>query len=119
MKFKHWQDVVNAVLGAWVIASPWILGFAANEFAMVGSIVLGVALLAVAFGAILVPGAWEEWAETLLGMMAIVAPWVLGFSAEQTPRLGMVATGIVIAGLALWTLTTDPDYGFGAEPAAH
>jgi hypothetical protein len=24
---KHWQDPVNAVLGVWLIVSPWVLGF--------------------------------------------------------------------------------------------
>src|SRR5882724_11628663 len=26
-QMKHWQDPVNAVLGAWLILSPWVLGF--------------------------------------------------------------------------------------------
>ena len=26
---KHWQDPVNAAAGAWLIVSPWVLGFSA------------------------------------------------------------------------------------------
>lgn len=111
MKLKHWQDVVNAVLGAWLILSPWAVGFQSESMAMVNAVAIGVALIAAALGAIFVPSAWEEWTECALGVWLIVSPWVLEFTAVQTAMLAMVATGFVIAVLALWTLATDEEYG--------
>jgi hypothetical protein len=109
-QIKHWQDAVNGVLGAWLVLSPWALGFTAETFATGNAVIVGVALVAAALGAILVPRAWEEWTECVLGLWLVVSPWALGFSAQREAMLAAVATGAVIALLALWTLATDKDY---------
>jgi len=108
-QLKHWQDVVNAVLGVWLILSPWAIGFQAEQVAMANAIIIGVLLLAAALGAIFVPRAWEEWTEGVLGLWMIVSPWALGFSALSA-RGNAVLSGIVIVLLAAWTLATDKDY---------
>jgi SPW repeat len=110
LKLKHWQDVVNAVLGVWLLASPWALAYQGETSAMGNAVVVGIALAAAALGAILVPRAWEEWTELILGVWMIVSPWVLGFAAQQTAMITAVATGVVIAALALWTVLVDKDY---------
>lgn len=110
MQLKHWQDGVNAVLGVWLVLSPWAMGYAAETPAMANAVVIGVALAAAALGAIFVPRAWEEWTEGALGLWLIASPWALGFQALSTPRIVAVATGCVIVVLALWTLFTDKDY---------
>lgn len=51
--FKEWEEWVNLVLGLWVIAAPWILGFAAITAAMTAHVVLGLLIAASA--------AWEIW----------------------------------------------------------
>jgi len=109
-RLKHWQDAVNVVLGAWLVLSPWAMGYAGEAAAMANAIVIGVALIAAALGAIFVPRAWEEWTEGVLGLWLIVSPWVLGFTAMNGARLTAVVTGIAIAALALWTLFSDKDY---------
>ena len=38
---KRWQDWANLVLGAWMVASPWIIGFSTNTPARNGAIALG------------------------------------------------------------------------------
>lgn len=107
---KHWQDAVNAILGVWLLLSPWVLGFVSETMPMANAVVVGLALIAAALGAIFVPRAWEEWTELALGAWLIVSPWLLGFAALEVARLSAVATGVVIAALALWTLATDKDY---------
>lgn len=109
-QLKHWQDAVNALMGVWVILSPWALGFQDNTAAMTNAVVIGLALIAAALGAIFVPRAWEEWTESALGLWLIASPWVLGFSARRDAMLGAVLTGVVVMALALWTLATDKDY---------
>lgn len=109
-QLKHWQDLVNALLGVFLILSPWALGFQDTMAAMVNAVVIGVALIAAALGAIFVPRAWEEWTEGVLGLWMVVSPWALGFSMHRDAMLAAVVTGIVIAALALWTLMTDEDY---------
>ncbi|MGH6627350.1 MAG: SPW repeat protein [Burkholderiaceae bacterium] len=110
MKLKHWQDLVNALLGVWLILSPWALGFEGTTVAMTNAVVIGLALIAAALGAIFVPRAWEEWTEGILGLWMIVSPWALGFGTHRDAMLSAVIGGVVIAALALWTLATDKDY---------
>lgn len=107
---KHWQDPVNAVLGACLVLSPWATGFYGDTVAAANAVIIGLALVATALGAILVPRAWEEWTEAVLGLWLIVSPWALGFRADADARRAAVVTGVVIAVLALWTLAIDKDY---------
>jgi uncharacterized membrane protein YeaQ/YmgE (transglycosylase-associated protein family) len=118
-QLKHWQDVVNALLGVGVVCSPWILGFQGTTTPTANAVVVGVALIAAALGAMIVPRAWEEWTECGLGVWLIVSPWLLGFSTQREPMLAAVVSGLVIAVLALWTLTTDKDYSGWLHRAAH
>jgi len=118
LRLKHWQDAVNAVLGAWLVLSPWAIGYAGETAAMVNVVVIGLGLIAAALGAMFVPRAWEEWTEGILGVWLIASPWALGFAG--TPRLVAVITGIAIVALAAWTLVTDKDYSaWWRDRAAH
>jgi len=110
MKIKHWQDAVNVVLGAWLIVSPWAVGYQSELAPMVNAFVIGAALIAAALGAIFAPRAWEEWIEGVLGLWLFVSPALLSFTADRGALLSAVITGIVIVVLAGWTLLTDKAY---------
>jgi hypothetical protein len=107
---KHWTDAVNAVLGVWLVVSPWLMGYQDASAAMWNAVIVGAALVAAALGAIFVPRAWEEWTEGGLAVWLVASPWLLGFAAMEAAMLTAVATGVVIFALALWTLTTDSEY---------
>ncbi|GAA4002412.1 SPW repeat protein [Comamonas faecalis] len=107
---KHWQDPLNALLGAWLALSPWVLGYQDQMAPMANGIAIGLALIAASLGAIFVPRAWEEWTEGALGLWMVVSPWALGFSMHMDAMRNAVASGIVILVLALWVLATDKDY---------
>ena len=109
-QLKHWQDPVNALLGAWLALSPWVVGYVPNITANYNAVVVGALLIAAALGAMFIPKAWEEWTEAVLGLWLIVSPWALGFGADQLARNTAVSTGIIVALLALWTLATDKEY---------
>lgn len=72
---KHWQDMVNAVLGFWLSASLRVLRFQGVQMAMIGAVVLGIALVAPALGAIFifVPREWKEWSEAVLSVLVTVS----------------------------------------------
>ena len=109
-QLKHWQDPVNALLGAWLVASPWVLGFEQEMAAMGNAAIVGVLLVAAALGAIFLPRAWEEWTEAGLGLWMIVSPWLLAFAAVEAAMISAVVTGGVVLALALWVLATDQEY---------
>jgi heme/copper-type cytochrome/quinol oxidase subunit 3 len=110
-RIKHWQDPINIVIGIWLIASPWVIGYADYTAAMANSVAVGALLAAAALGAIFLPRAWEEWTEVALGLWMILSPWLLGFAAAGAATANAVVCGLVVIALALWVLATDKDYG--------
>lgn len=116
-KVKHWQDPVNLILGIWMLISPWVLGYQGETSAMWNAVVLGILIGAAAIGALAQPKAWAEWANVVLGIWLVIAPWILGFSAMREPMANAVIVGVATAVLALWTLGTDKDLGGWWSPA--
>jgi hypothetical protein len=51
--FAEWEEWVNLVLGLWLMASPWMLGFTGNFNAFWTHMILGVLTAAVS--------AWAVW----------------------------------------------------------
>ena len=120
LKLRHWQDVVNALVGLVVMLSPWWLEFTDSMAASVNAVVVGLALIATATGAILVPRPWEEWTEAALGIWLIMSPWMLQYALERGNRLVMVALGTVIVLIATWTLLVDKEYrSWGSDWGVH
>ena len=117
---QHWQDPVTAVIGAWRGVSPWVLGVQGEAVPMANAVVIGLALVAAALGAMLVPRAWEEWTELVLGLWLVVSPWALQFTTLNQARLDAVIAGIVVMLLAVWTLFSDKEYsGWWRNRTAH
>ncbi|MCY7370352.1 MAG: SPW repeat protein [Polaromonas sp.] len=118
---SHWQDAVNALLGAWTVLSPWALGVQADPALTSNAVLVGLALIAVTMGAMLVPRAWEEWSEALVGLWLMESPWVAGFAGQRQAVLSALITGAAVVALAMWTLPSDPDYRnwLNDEPTPH
>lgn len=109
---RQWQDVVNLVLGVWLIASPWILEFTAVDYALGNAYIIG-AIVAVAAAAALVKfQEWEEWVNAVLGLWLIASPWLFEFAATTATAetqaafyatWNFVVTGALVIGLASWS----------------
>jgi hypothetical protein len=105
---KRWQDGVNLVLGAWMIASPWTFGFADGQSpAALSAWVLGAAVIVFAVIAMSMPKAWEEAINILLGVGLMASPWVLGFAKQSEPTTNAVIVGVLVVAFALWAMLTD------------
>jgi hypothetical protein len=50
--FAEWEEWVNLVLGLWLAASPWLLGFTANVNVMWTNVVLGLLVAVVSLWAV-------------------------------------------------------------------
>lgn len=117
MKVKHWQDLVNVILGGWLLASPWVLAYQAEAKPMWNSVILGLLIAAIALYALFEVFAWEEWANVAFGAWLVISPWILGFSGHSTAMLNAVVAGAVVLVLALWALGSDKDIGGWWNPA--
>jgi hypothetical protein len=79
---------MTGVLGLGLVVAPFVMGYSGNTPALWTSIVIGVAVLAVsairAMRQEIVD--WEYWAAGLLGLAAVVSPFVFHFRG-LTPAL--------------------------------
>jgi hypothetical protein len=97
------------MLGAVLIFSPWIFGFAAgaqSQNAWITDIVIAVLSIVALAGF----AEWEEWLNLVAGLWAIASPWVLGFQ-ETTAMTVHVVIGVIVAALAaveLWMRYQNP-----------
>jgi hypothetical protein len=57
ISFKVWEEWVEAALGAWLIVSPFLLGFSALTYALWNQVIVGVIVAALAvWSALAMPG---------------------------------------------------------------
>lgn len=117
MKMKHWQDPLNLVLGLWLAASPWVLGYQAEITPTYNAVIVGAPIAVLALLELFKVTAWEEWTSFALGVWLAMSPWLLGFSGIAAAMSNALVVGIAVAALALWALGTDKDIGgWWSEP---
>jgi hypothetical protein len=46
--FQAWEDLVSGLLGAWLIVSPWVLGFTGSDAAVLTHVLAGIAAIVLA-----------------------------------------------------------------------
>ena len=104
-------DVVNAVVGVCLALAPWVLGFTADATAAWNAWIVGAAIAFIAVGALVGFSEWEEWANLVLGVWAVIAPWALSFSGTAGAVTAHVIAGLIVAVLAaieLWFVHNQP-----------
>lgn len=106
-----WQDGINVLLGLWLIASPWMLGFMDARAASWNSWIAGSIVTVAALAALLTFHSWEEWVNMALGVWLIVSPWVLGFSHLQNALWNAIVVGLLVGLMAFWSYIRDHDSG--------
>lgn len=122
--FKRWTalDLINLVAGLCLFFAPWYAGFVGSYPAAWSAWVIGALVVIDAVIAIVTetrseadPRAWE-WAALLLGVLAVVAPWLLGFSGSPGALWTSLVVGIVVGVIAIVHLRLPPKPG-GASMA--
>ncbi len=104
-------DVINVIVGVCLALAPFVLGFAADAGAAWNAWIVGAAIALIAIGALVSFAEWEEWANLLLGVWAVIAPWALGFTAIGNATMVHVVAGLIVAVLAaidLWFVHNRP-----------
>lgn len=93
---------LTGILGLIMIVAPYVLGFSGDPGALWTNIILGVVvLLASAYKAIARDVAlWEYWVAGIAGVLAVVAPFTFGFSAQAIALWTTLILGAVVAILA-------------------
>ena len=119
---KHWQDGASALVGVWLMASPWVLGLDLHtNVAAFGCFeVIGLLLFACGVCEFFIAESWEEYSELYLGALLLVSPWMLEYKAALPTATtnAMVCGGIVLV-MALWVLVTDDQFGWARRSGTH
>jgi hypothetical protein len=93
-------DIVNIVAGLGLFLSPWYLAYTGESYAAWNAWIVGAVVALIAIGALVAFREYEEWANLVLGLWSIIAPWALGFAAVTAAVWAHVIAGIVVAVLA-------------------
>lgn len=90
---------LTGILGVAMMAAPYVLRYSTNTTALWTSVILGVGVVAVSLfeGAVRGKERWEYWAAGAIGVLAIIAPFVLRFSTHATAMWTTVVAGVLIA----------------------
>jgi VIT1/CCC1 family predicted Fe2+/Mn2+ transporter len=102
---------VTGILGVFLMIAPYLFGFADNSAAYWSSILAGgiVAIASIWEGVESRKENWEYWVAAVVGIFAIIAPFIFGFGSLAGAMWTSVIAGVLIAifaGTKLWTTSS-------------
>src|SRR3954454_21811856 len=99
-------DVANLILGAILFVSPWIFGFDTGKVSQ-NAHISGLVIAILAIAALAAFAIWEEWLNLIVGLWALVSPWVLGFQGTTAMTVHVVigAAVAILAAIELWMVS--------------
>ncbi|MEK1891290.1 MAG: SPW repeat protein [Phyllobacterium sp.] len=115
MNRRYWLDSVVAMIGVWLVASPWILTYRSPDAVGldIGSsnaswnfIIVGIALFLLGFIAITSYRLWRGWLDVAAAVWLIVSPWVLGYQAIPA-MWNAIICGFAVIGISGWVILSD------------
>lgn len=105
-----WAQVINAILGLWLMAAPGIFGFGgtpADNDHIIGPVIATFSIIA-----------WWECTSSIrklnipLGAWLLLAPWILGYDVTVA-TVNDMAVGVLVIGLSLIKRDIEGSYGGG------
>lgn len=91
-------------LGLWLAASPWSLGYAAEEAATANAAFVGLVLALGSHFEVSFDELSAEWLHIAAGAWLLAAPFTLGFVTRPAPAANSMAVGGAVVALALSAL---------------
>jgi hypothetical protein len=103
-----WKSLIagsQLVFGLALFLTPWIFGFSATATPAWAAWIAGLLIALAGVGALAGHAYPAAWANLVLGIWAILAPWILGFAALAAAMWSHVVLGALVllaAAVALW-----------------
>lgn len=104
-KTLQWEDWVGVAIGAWMLASPWFLGYSDNGAATMNALVMGTILVLEEFLELGVHEMAEEWIDLVAGFWLIISPMVLGLALPTPAAVNAIAVGLLTVLFAVWAMS--------------
>jgi hypothetical protein len=102
-----WQDWANLLLGLWLAASPWMLGFAEKLPATMNAAFLGFILAVFSLVQMDRSESAKGWINLVLGLWLVFAPFTLGFGALFEAAVSSMVIGVLVAAFGAWSASLD------------
>lgn len=101
MRNQRWQDVVTALAGIYVMATPFIIPYFFPQSAMPLFVVychlsVGVVLVMTGLVASLDKQLWEEWVSMGLAIIILISPWLAKFNGLTALTWNAVIAGAIV-----------------------
>lgn len=111
MQRQHWQNGLEAMLGVWLVASPWMLRYSSPDtvgldIASWHFIIVGVVLLFLGFIALCAYEHWREWIDGAVAAWLIASPWILQSAAMPAARWNAIICGLIIIAIG-WIVVSE------------
>lgn len=97
-------NITNAVLGAILFFSPWLLGYGQETSAALNARLSGGIVVLLALLAVIRAHDWEEWLNVIAGLWIAGAPWLFWFENVLSARWTHVVIGFCIVAVAAFEL---------------
>ncbi|UXN66563.1 SPW repeat protein (plasmid) [Phyllobacterium sp. A18/5-2] len=109
---QHWQNILVAMIGVWLVASPWLLDYSSpntvgRDIALKNFTIVGIALFFIGFMAIANHRLWQEWLDVAVAVWLIISPWALGLQAMPTAMWNAIICGLAVIGISGWIIFFD------------
>lgn len=105
-KSLKWEDWLGIGAGAWLLVSPWALGYAEHFGPTLNALLLGCALISLEMLNLDEHQNLEEWMDIAAGLWLVVSPFILGFWALVPASVNALSVGLVSIALAAWALSS-------------
>ena len=99
-----WEDWVGIALGAWLLVSPWVLGYSDEGAAAMNALVLGTILVLQETLELGIHETVEEWFDVVAGIWLLVSPIVLGFTSHAVASANAIVVGMLTILFAVWAM---------------
>jgi hypothetical protein len=104
-KALQWEDWLGIALGAWLLVSPWALGFSDQTAPTMNARVMGTVLVLEELLELYVHEAAEEWMDVAAGVWLLLSPVMLGFTMVTSATISTIAVGALSVLFALRALS--------------
>jgi hypothetical protein len=98
---RRWPDWTNMALGLLLAVSPWLLQFTGLDAATLNAVIIGFLIFALSALALTLLDRWEAYINGLLGLWAVLSPWLIGFTTYDMAMLAHIALGAMVVAVAV------------------
>lgn len=103
-KALQWEDWAGIALGAWLMVSPWVIGFTDHQAATMNALIMGAILVLEELLELGVHEMAEEWIDVVAGLWLVASPFALGFASVTPAAVSTVAVGLLTVLFGAWAL---------------